>query len=103
MQLLGAAEHRRQRLVGRADELVIGILFDTPDVWQWVLSISELGFIGSNSSTIRDQRRRAARSFAASMKKFMPMAKKKERRPAKPSTFSPWPARPGHIRGRQQA
>ena len=29
----------------------------------------------------RDQSRRAARSFATSMKKFMPMAKKNERRP----------------------
>ena len=32
---------------------------------------------------------RAARSFAASMKKFMPMAKKKLSRPAKASTSMP--------------
>jgi hypothetical protein len=33
--------------------------------------------------------RRAARSFAASMKKFMPMAKKNDSRPAKRSTSIP--------------
>ena len=38
---------------------------------------------------IRAQSSRAARSLAASMKKFMPMAKKKLRRPAKSSTSMP--------------
>ena len=38
---------------------------------------------------IRCQSRRAARSFATSMKKFMPMAKKNESRPAKASTSMP--------------
>ena len=52
-------------------------------------SISDDGFFGSNSSMMRDQSRRAARSLAASMKKFMPMAKKKDSRPAKSSTSSP--------------
>ncbi|MNV80034.1 hypothetical protein D3C71_1736130 [compost metagenome] len=51
--------------------------------------MSDDAFCGLNSSMMRDQRKRAARSFAASMKKFMPMAKKNDRRPAKSSTFSP--------------
>ncbi len=38
---------------------------------------------------IRCQSNRAARSFAASMKKFMPMAKKKLSRPANSSTSMP--------------
>ena len=38
---------------------------------------------------IRCQSSRAALSFAASMKKFMPIAKKKLRRPAKASTSIP--------------
>ncbi len=38
---------------------------------------------------IRAQSNRAARSFATSMKKFMPIAKKKESRPANASTSRP--------------
>jgi hypothetical protein len=38
---------------------------------------------------IFDQSWRAARSFAASMKKFMPMPKKKDSRPANASTSRP--------------
>ena len=38
---------------------------------------------------MRDHSKRAARSFATSMKKFMPIAKKNDRRPAKSSTDSP--------------
>ena len=38
---------------------------------------------------IRCQSSRAARSFAASMKKFMPIAKKNDSRPAKASTSMP--------------
>ena len=38
---------------------------------------------------IRCQSSRAARSFATSMKKFMPIAKKKLSRPAKSSTSIP--------------
>ncbi len=38
---------------------------------------------------MRAHSKRAARSFATSMKKFMPIAKKNERRPANASTSSP--------------
>ena len=62
---------------------------DTPDVWQCVRSMSEPGFFGSNSRMIRAHSKRAARSLATSMKKFMPIAKKKERRPANLSTSRP--------------
>ena len=37
----------------------------------------------------RDHNRRAARSLAISMKKFMPIEKKNDRRGANSSTFSP--------------
>ena len=62
---------------------------DTPEVWQWVRSISDWGFFGSNSLITRCHSTRAARSLATSMKKFMPMAKKNERRPANSSTSRP--------------
>ena len=49
-----------------------------------------LRFFGANFSAMSvDQSRRAARSLATSMKKFMPMAKKNERRGANLSTSSP--------------
>ncbi len=62
---------------------------DTPEVWQCVRNMSDLGFFGSNSLMTRCHRMRAARSLATSMKKSMPMAKKKLRRPAKASTSMP--------------
>ena len=62
---------------------------DTPDVWQWVRSIFDFSFFAPKPSMIRCQSRRAARSFATSMKKFMPMPKKKLSRGAKASTSSP--------------
>ena len=40
---------------------------------------------------------RAARSFATSMKKFMPIAKKNERRPANSSTSRPRASRGAHV------
>ncbi len=49
------------------------------------------GFFGWNRDINFAQRKRAARSFAISMKKFMPMAKKKESRGAKASMASPRP------------
>ena len=62
----------------------------TPEVWQWVRNIFDRGSAGWNSSSISSaQSSRAARSLATSMKKFMPMAKKKERRGANRSTASP--------------
>ena len=64
---------------------------DTPDVWQCVRSMSDRGSFGENRSITRAHSRRAARSFAISMKKSMPMAKKKLSRPAKWSTSRPRP------------
>jgi hypothetical protein len=50
---------------------------DQPEVWLWVRSDSDFGFCGSNCFTSFAHSRRAARSFATSMKKFMPIAQKK--------------------------
>ena len=62
----------------------------TPEVWQWVRSISERGFEGEKCfSSSSAHSSRAARSLATSMKKFMPMPKKNESRGAKASTSSP--------------
>ena len=61
-----------------------------PEVWQWVRSMSERGSFGANFSSMRvAQSQRAARSFATSMKKSMPIPKKNESRGAKRSTSSP--------------
>ena len=62
---------------------------DTPEVWQWVRNDSESAFLGSNGFMSSAHRKRAARSLATSMKKFMPMQKKKESRGAKASMSSP--------------
>ncbi len=63
---------------------------DTPEVWQWVRSASDFGLDGLNCCITRAHSSRAARSLAISMKKFMPMAKKKLSRGAKASTSRPW-------------
>ncbi len=52
-------------------------------------SIFDPGFCAPKSSMTRAHSSRAARSFAASMKKFIPMAKKKLNRPANWSTVMP--------------
>src|SRR3546814_8883935 len=61
---------------------------DTPDVWQCVRSILERSSFAPSCVITRYQSSRAARSFDTSMKKFMPIAKKKLRRPAKASISS---------------
>ena len=62
----------------------------TPEVWQWVRSSSERSSCGSKCLRISSaQRRRAARSLAISMKKFMPIPKKNESRGANWSTVRP--------------
>ena len=76
---------------------------DTPDVWQCVRSIFEPGFCAPRSVMMRDHNKRAARSFATSMKKFMPIAKKNERRPANSSTPSPRAAACARTPGRRRA
>ena len=61
-----------------------------PDVWQCVRSINERSSPGVNNFCIqRAHKVRAARSLAASMKKFMPIQKKKDRRGANSSTSRP--------------
>jgi hypothetical protein len=62
---------------------------DTPLVWQCVRSMAERASFGSNWLITRCHSSRAARSLATSMKKFMPMAKKNDSRPANRSMSSP--------------
>ena len=62
---------------------------DQPEVWQCVRSDSDLSLVGSNCLTSFAHRRRAARIFATSMKKFIPTAQKNDRRGAKASIVSP--------------
>ena len=62
---------------------------DTPEVWQWVRSIFERSVVAPKSAMIPAHSVRAARSFATSMKKSMPMQKKNDSRPANASTSSP--------------
>ena len=65
-------------------------LSDQPLVWQCVLSSRLSSLRGANCSFISSAHsRRAARSFATSMKKFMPMPKKNEKRGATSSTVNP--------------
>ncbi len=62
---------------------------DQPDVWQWVRNDIDRGSLGPNGRTSLAHSSRAARSFATSMKKFMPMAKKNDSRGAKLSIDRP--------------
>jgi len=62
---------------------------DQPEVWQCVLSASDFSDFGSNCLTSFAQISRAALSLATSMKKFMPIAQKNDRRGAKSSMPSP--------------
>ena len=69
---------------------------DQPDVWQCVRSDSDLSLFGSNCLTSFAHSRRAARSLATSMKKFIPIAQKNDRRGANASIVSPAP-RPARM------
>ncbi|MEY9231964.1 hypothetical protein ABIF78_004287 [Bradyrhizobium japonicum] len=62
---------------------------DQPEVWECVRSDSERGSFGLNGFRSFAQSRRAARSLATSMKKFMPIAQKNDSRGAKRSTSRP--------------
>ena len=62
---------------------------DQPEVWQWVRSASDLSLFGAKPLTSFAQSRRAARSFATSMKKFMPIAQKNDSRGANWSIVKP--------------
>src|SRR3954454_20951920 len=55
---------------------------DQPDVWQCVRNESDLSLDGANCVTSFAHSRRAARIFATSMKKFIPMAQKNDSRGA---------------------
>jgi len=91
VQRLVAAEHRCHRLDRGAHDVVHRVLLGEghPGRLQWVRSSFDFSVFAPNASMIRCQSRRAARSFATSMKKFMPMPKKKLSRGAKWSTSSP--------------
>ena len=62
---------------------------DHPEVWLWVRSDSDFAFFGSNWRSSLAHSSRAARSFATSMKKFMPIPQKYDSRGANASTSSP--------------
>ena len=62
---------------------------DQPEVCECVRSDSDLGFFGANWFTSFAHSSRAARSLATSMKKFMPIAQKNDRRGANTSTSRP--------------
>ena len=62
---------------------------DTPEVWQCMRSARLSAFCGLNGASSFAHSRRAARSLAISMKKFMPMQKKNDSRPANASIGSP--------------
>ena len=55
---------------------------DQPEVWQWVRSGSDFSDFGLKPLTRLAHSSRAARSLAISMKKFMPIAQKNDRRGA---------------------
>ena len=62
---------------------------DQPEVCECVRSDSDLSVRGSNCRTSFAHSSRAARSFATSMKKFMPIPQKNDNRGANASTSSP--------------
>ncbi len=62
---------------------------DQPDVCECVRSDSDLSLPGSNCLTSFAHSSRAARNFATSMKKFIPIAQKNDSRGANLSTSSP--------------
>ena len=62
---------------------------DQPEVWLCVRRANDFGFLGLNFLTIFAQSIRAARILAISMKWFIPIAQKNDRRGAKASTDIP--------------
>ena len=61
----------------------------TPEVWQCVRKARLAGFFGANCRISCAHNTRAARNFAISMKKFMPIPKKNDSRGAKSSIARP--------------
>ena len=62
---------------------------DQPEVWLWVRSDIDLGFSAPKLFTILAHNRRPARILAISVKKFIEMPQKNDRRGAKASTDRP--------------
>ena len=62
---------------------------DQPDVWQCVRSMSDFGFFGLNCCITLAHSIRAARILATSIKWFIEMPQKNDRRGAKASMSSP--------------
>ena len=62
---------------------------DQPEVCEWVRSDNDFAFLAPASFTSLAHSSRPARSLATSMKKFMPMPQKNERRGANASTSIP--------------
>ncbi len=62
---------------------------DQPDVCEWVRKAKDFGFFGLNCLTIFAQSKRAARILAISIKWFIPIAQKKDKRGAKVSMSIP--------------
>ena len=73
-----------------------------PDVWQWVRKIERALVLGRKVLHSLAQSTRAARILATSMKKFMPIAQKKDSRGAKRSMSSP-AARPARTYSKPSA
>ena len=69
---------------------------DQPDVCECVRSESDFALFGSNWPTSSLHNNRPARSFATSMKKFIPMPQKNDKRGANASTSIP-AARPARM------
>src|SRR5687768_9325324 len=60
-----------------------------PEVWQCVRSANDFEFFGLNCLTILDHNKRAARIFAISIKWFIPIAQKNDKRGANVSISIP--------------
>jgi hypothetical protein len=92
VQALRVALRCRHRLHAGADHVVVDVLRGQRPAGGLAMGAQRggFGFFGANSCCMSfDHSSRPARSLATSMKKFMPMAQKKERRGAKLSISMP--------------
>ena len=93
MERLGAAEHGGQRLHGRADDVVVGLLGREGDACRLCVEAepprARDRVAPKRSRMIFAHIRRAARNLATSSRRLFWEAKKKDRREAKPSTSRP--------------
>jgi hypothetical protein len=89
---LRAAAHRRERLDGHPDDVVLGLLGGEvePPVCAWNRNASAFSFVTpSRSRRSFAHSRRAARNFATSWKKSLCALKKNDNRSPKASGSSP--------------